>query len=159
VQFTIRSVMIAILGVAGLLGLARVRPELLPVVIFVAIPVVALTERLVHVPPHRPGWRVWIAAAIGGFAILGAGWFWARAAMWYFQRQGAPDAVAYEYWAGTIPAYATGIALIIYVLTLACICWRQPRRRLLWLVFPYAAVLAFACFFLFLALGLEAFFD
>ena len=77
VQFTIRSLMIAVFALAGLLGLARVRPDLIPVATLVGIPTVALTERLTHVPRHPPTWRLWIAAGILGLVIIGGGWLWA----------------------------------------------------------------------------------
>jgi hypothetical protein len=164
VQFTIRSLMIGVLAVAGLLGLARVRPDLLPVVMLVGIPIVALVERLAHVPPHRPAWRVWIWAAVVGFVILGGGWLWARSATWYFQRQegfiaigGAHRSEYYQLWGSAIPCYVTGVGLVVCLPALILACVRRRRRGLLWLILPYAAWLAVAWLILFADLNFEAF--
>src|ERR1700722_8785418 len=86
-RFTIRSQMIAVAVIAGLLALLTAWTEFLPVLIVVGIPLAGSAGLLARVPPHRPRWRFLILTLMLGWIILGCGWLWARSAIWVFQRQ------------------------------------------------------------------------
>jgi hypothetical protein len=162
-QFTIRGLMIAILAVAGLLGLMR-RPDLLPLAFVVGSPVTGLASLLARVPRDRPAWRVWIYATILGLMILGAGWLWARESIWYLQGlvsfnvvRGLTGGEDYRFRGFTIPSTVTAICLMVYGLILVVACVRRPHRGLLRVVVGYAAVLAAAWLVLFGELAAEIF--
>jgi hypothetical protein len=163
-RFTIGNLMIAVALVAGLLALFTAWIELLPVAILVGIPLVSLSGLLARVPPHRPGWRFGILLVILGLVILGGGWFWARAALWIFQRQersfnldGAAHANYYGFWGLDVPMLVTAVGLVVDVLVLVIVCARRRRAGLVLLVVGYAFALAFTWLSLFALLALEAF--
>jgi hypothetical protein len=121
VRLTIRTLMIGVLAVGGLLALLREWPDLLPVFVLVVIPLAGLIGLRTQVPPQRPPWRFGISAALFGLIILGAGWFWARCVIWYFQTQVGFEAIGaasrgedYQFWGSTIPSRVTGICLMVY---------------------------------------------
>ncbi len=75
-RFSIRSLMIAVAVIAGLLALLTAWTEFLPVLIVVGIPMVGSAGLLACVPPHRPRWRFLILTQMLGWIILGCGWLW-----------------------------------------------------------------------------------
>jgi hypothetical protein len=164
VRFTIRTLMIAVLAVGGLLASLTVWADLLPLFILVVIPLTGLGGLIAQVPPQRPAWRLGISVAMLGLIILGGGWLWARSLIWYWQwEQGlvAIGAVSreanYHFWGLTIPSRVTAICLMVVVLRLAVGCAPRRRRSLLFLVAAYALALAGAWVLLFADLELEAF--
>ena len=84
-RFTIRSLMIAVAVIAGLLALLTAWTEFLPVLIVVGIPMASSAGLLARVPPHRPRWRFLILTLMLGWIILGCGWLWARSAIWVLE--------------------------------------------------------------------------
>ena len=149
VQFTIRSVMIAVAVIAGLLAMLRLWREFLPILIVVGIPLTGLYKLLAKVPRNRPEWRTWITAAILGYVVLAAGWLWVRAAISFFQPEqgsiaidGSIGGADYEFWGLTPRARLTGICLAVYASGMAIVCAPRRRRKLLPLVMGYALALA-----------------
>ncbi len=161
-RFTIRSLMIAVAAIAGLLSVLTTWREFLPVLILVGLPVVGLTGLLARVPPQRPVWRLWILTVMLGFMILGGGWLWARLAIGIFRwKTGSPldRSGYYAGWGLMIPSFVTGIGLIVHVLVLAIACVDRRRFGLLLLVVGYALAQAISWFLLFALLGFEAYSD
>ncbi len=163
-RFTIRSLMIAVAAIAGLLAVFTRWAEILPVLIVVGIPLAGLIGLLGGVPPQRPTWRLAILAVMLGWIILGCGWLWARSAIWIFQRQagsvlpaGGAGAGYYEFWGLEIPMMVTGIGLVVDVLVLAIACVRRGLFGLVLLVVGDAFALALGWFLLFILLEFEAF--
>jgi hypothetical protein len=152
--------------VAGSLALLRIGLAMLPVVLAVLIPLIALSVLLQYVPGKRPSWRRGINAGRLGWLILGAGWLWARLIVSFFQKQeglvdisNARRADFYEFWGLTVPSVATGVCLIVYVIILAVSCISRRRPTLLWLVGGYAVLLLISWFIVFVELVIEAFLD
>jgi hypothetical protein len=163
-RFKIRSLMIAVGAVGGLLALLRDWSALVPVFVLVVMPLAGLTGLRNQVPAQRPSWRFGVSAVMLGLIILGAGWFWARSVVWYFQWKEGFEAIGgairgeqYQFWGETIPSCVTGICLLAYILFLAVACTPRRRRVLLPVVVAYALALAGAYVLLFAFLGLEAF--
>jgi hypothetical protein len=152
-RFTIRSLMIAVAVIAGLLSVLTTWTEFLPVLILVGIPLVGLTGLLVRVPPQRPVWRLWIFTVMLGFVILGGGWLWARLAIGIFRwKTGSPRLEGsgyYAKWGWGIPCMVTGICLIVHILVLAIACVDRRRFGLFLLVVGYALAMALSWFLLF----------
>ena len=164
VRFTIRTLMIAVLAVGGLLALLTVWVDLLPLLILVVIPLIGLSGLLARVPSQRPAWRFGISAVMLGLIILGGGWLWARSVIWYLQREqgfvaiGTASRLAdYHFWGLTIPSSVTAVCLTVDVLVLAVACVPRRRRSMILLVMAYALALAGAWVLLFADLELEAF--
>jgi hypothetical protein len=188
-RFTIRSLMIAVAVIAGLLAVLTAWTEFLPVLIVVGIPMAGSAGLLARVPPHRPRWRFLFLTLMLGWIILGCGWLWSRSAIWVFQQQegsvslkGAARAADYAFWGLGFPMMASGLGLVVIVLVLAIDCARQGlfspalpggsmadyKRRIraffdlfgvVLLVMGYAFALAFGWFLLFVMLELLAFHD
>jgi hypothetical protein len=188
-RFTIRSLMIAVAVIAGLLALLTAWSEFLPVLIVVGIPMASSAGLLARVPPHRPRWRFLILTMMLGWIILGCGWLWARSAIWVFQQQEgtvnlqrAARAAEYAFWGLGFPRMTTGLGLVVIVLVLAIDCARQGlfspavrgrsmadyKRRIraffgsfgvMLLVMGYAFALAFGWFLLFVMLSVGSFPD
>ena len=164
VRFTIRSLMIAVAAVAGLLAVFTTWSEFLPVLILVGIPLAGLSGLLAQVPPRRSSWRFGILAVMLGLVILGGGWLWARSAIWFFQWQagsvaldGASRGAHYRFWGLTIPMKMTAICLVWDVFGLSVVCAHRRRFGILVLVVGYALALVFAYVILFAWLDFEAF--
>jgi hypothetical protein len=163
VKFTIRTLMIAVAALSGLLALLRDWLGLLPLYV-VVIPLAGLNGLRAQVPPQRPSWRFGILVVMLGFTILGVGWLWARSVIWYFQRQEGFDAIGsvsragyYQLWGLTVPSGVTAVCLMVHVLYLAVVCVPRRRRSLLPLVAAFALALAGAYVVHFADLEFEAF--
>jgi hypothetical protein len=156
--------MIAVLIVACSLALLKKWPECLLVVVLLGIPLAGLSGLLGKVPPRRTSWRFGISAVMLGLIILGAGWFWGRSVLWFFERQEGLTAVPgtsrsrhAELLGVTIPAIVTAFGLILNLLALADTCVTRRRFGLLLLVAIYALMLTIAWCILFGVLNAEAF--
>jgi hypothetical protein len=162
IQFTIRSLMIAVALVAGLLATLLLCPDLLLLLIVVGIPLTGLSGLLARIPAHRPEWRRWIAAVMFGMIVLAVGWIWARGVIASFQRADGTyrlgDSADIEFWGLIVPAAVTGISLIVYVLGLGITCALRGRLQLMLPIVGYGLSLAAAWLCLFAALRIEFFY-
>ena len=156
IQFTIRSLMIAVLIVACSLALLKKWPECLLVVVLLGIPLAGLSKLLGKVPPRRTSWRFGISAVMLGLIILGAGWFCGRLVLWFFQRQegsrvlqGLSRTPDYRFLGVALPAVVTAFGLILNLVVLADTCITRRRFDLLLLVGVYALMLTIAWCILF----------
>ncbi len=163
IQFTIRSLMIAVLIVACTLAMLKKWPESLLVVVLLGIPLGGLSKLLGKIPPRRTSWRFGISAVMLGLIILGAGWFAGRSALWFFQRNEGSTVLEeisrrpdYRFLGVALPAMVTAFGLILNFLALAEICVTRRRFGLLLLVVIYALLLTIAWCILFGVLGAEA---
>jgi hypothetical protein len=164
VRFTIRSLMIGVALVAGLLAVLPFWREALMLALLIGVPLVGLRGLLAQVPRHRPTWRYGIATAMLGFVILGAGWLWAREVTWYFQRHegflalnSAHRAHEHEFWCVDLPSTVTAVFLLLTVAALGAACVIRGRRDYLWIVLGYALALTEVWFALFAYLEVEGF--
>jgi hypothetical protein len=162
-RFTIRSLMITVAVIAGVLAVLTEWTEFLPVFIVVGIPLVGLTGLLARVPSQRPAWRLWIFTVMLGFMILGGGWLWARFAIGYFQwKTGSPtlqESAYHQAWGLMIPSIVTATGLIVHGLVLVIACVDRRRTGLLMLVVGYAFAMAMSWFLLFGLLNMWGFVD
>jgi hypothetical protein len=155
--------MIAVAIVAGLLAVFTAWIQLLPLVIFVGIPLAVLSGLVARVPPQQLSRRFWIQVVIVGWLILGIGWLWARAMLWFFQRQVGSQRLGsaflagyYEFWGLKVPMMVTGICLVMNVLVLTIACASRRRAGLALLVAGNAYALAFVWSLLFISLHFES---
>ena len=131
-QFSIRSLMIAVVVVACTLALLKKGPESLLVVLLLGTPLAVLSVVLARVPKRCSGQRFGISALMLGLIFLGAGWFSARSAIWVFQREAGTVALnstihasSYRFFGVAMPAGATAFGLILNLIALADIL-RKP---------------------------------
>ena len=73
IQFTIKSLMIAVLIVACSLALFQKGPECVLVIVLLGIPLAGSSKLMGKVPPRRTSWRFGISAVMLGLIILGGG--------------------------------------------------------------------------------------
>jgi hypothetical protein len=149
-QFTIRSLMIAVLIVACALGLLRRWPEGLLVIVLLGVPLFALSILFGKVPRRRSARRFGMSVAMLSLIVLGTGWFSARSLIWFFQwRYGSVAHYGMLGWLNypalfvVIPAGVSAIGLILNIVVLADICASRRRFGLLLLVAAFALALAF----------------
>jgi hypothetical protein len=151
IQFSIRSLMIAVLVVACALALLKQGLECLVALILLGIPLSVLNILLGKVPRRNSAGRFGISAGMLGLIILGLGWFWARVAISYFQRQagtvaleGTSLARTYNLLGLKLPAGVTAFGLFLNFLVLVDFCTTRRRFKMLLLVMGYGFVLAIA---------------
>ena len=146
-QFTIRSLMIAVLIVACALGLLRGSPEGLAVLVLLGLPLLGLSILFGKTPRRRSARRFGMAVVMLSLIMLGTGWLAARSLIAFFRWQ--EGSVAREGMWGrgesaplcvAIPAGVTALGLFLNIIVLAEVC--VSRRRIGFL--PLVAVLAMA---------------
>ncbi len=146
VQFTIQSLMIAVLIVACALGLLKKWPEGLAVLVFLGLPLYGLSILFGKIPKRRSAWRFGMSVVMLSLIMLGTGWLSARSAIWLFQWQhgSGPAARGYPEVCLVIPAILSAFGLFLNVVVLADLCVSRRRFGLLLLVAVFALMVAFA---------------
>jgi hypothetical protein len=163
-QFTIRSLMIAVAGVAVVLAMWRVWLVLLVVLSVIAGPLWVVVFVLARVPWREISWRSVIVNVMAGSFILAAGWLWARAALSSFRRsegvgslRTSSRAAQHEYWGLSVPMSATGIGLAVFLSRIIVARALQRRAELVLVAIGYAWAMAFAWISLYVWLRIETF--
>lgn len=163
-QFTIRSLMIAVAGVAVVLAMWRVWLVLLVVLSVIAGPLWVVVFVLARVPWREISWRSVIVNVMAGSFILAAGWLWARSAISSFRRSEgvgslgySNKAAEYEYWGLMVPMTVTGICLAVLLSRIIVLCSLRLRSELILVAIGYAWAMAVAWIWLYAWLKSEAF--
>jgi hypothetical protein len=134
IQFTIRSLMIAVLVVACVLAFLKRWPEGLAVLVLLGLPLYGLSVIFGKIPRRRSAWRFGMSVVMLSVIILGTGWFSARVLIWIFEWQHGPSAHyrmwvegGYRPWCLAIPAGLTACSLFLNIVVLTDLC--ISRRR------------------------------
>jgi hypothetical protein len=134
IQFTIRTLMIAVLVVACGLAFLKRWPEGLVVLVLLGLPLYGLSVIFGKIPRGRSAWRFGMSVVMLSVIILGTGWFSARVLIWIFQWQHGASAVyrvwvagGYPPWCLAIPAGLTACGLLLNIVVLTDLC--IARRR------------------------------
>lgn len=156
VQFTIRSLMIAVLVIACALALLKKWPEVLAVVVLLGLPLYALSVLFGKVPRGRSAWRFALSVAMLSLIVLGTGWFTARSMIWWSHWNYGSNAhygswgwVNYPFACLAIPAGVTALGLFLNIVVLADLCVSRRRFGLLLLLALFALALTAGWFGLF----------
>src|SRR5262249_20411766 len=120
VQFTIRTLMIAVVVVACGLAFLKQWPEGLAVLVLLALPLYGLSRLLGKIPERFSAWRLGMCVAMLSVIMLGVGWSSARGLMSMAEWQGGHTAI-YRAWVSggawplhvAIPAGLTAIGLLL----------------------------------------------
>jgi hypothetical protein len=149
VQFTIRSLMIAVLVVACALALLKQWPEVLVVLVLLGLPLYGLSVLFGKTPRQRSARRFGMAVVMLSLIVLGTGWFSARSLIWFYRWKYGTIAhysqwgwVTYPYVLLAIPAGLAAFGLLLNIIVLADVCVSRRRFGLLLLVAAFAVVLA-----------------
>jgi hypothetical protein len=165
VQFTIRSLMIAVLVVACALALLKKWPEVLAVLVLLGLPLYGLSVLFRKIPRQRSARRFGMSVVMLSLIMLGTGWLSARSLIWFVQWQYG-SSTRYGMFGGAgnyaplclaIPAGLTAFGLFLNIVVLADICVSLRKFGLLPLVAAFAFVLAVSWIALFGWLNLERF--
>ena len=147
VQFTIRTLMIAVVVVACALALLKRWPEGLVVLVLLGVPLYGLSVQFGKIPRERSAWRFGTCVMMLSVIMLGAGWFTARLLIWVIRWHG--DIVTlyrtWPYGEGPlfwIPAGLTAIGLFLNIIVLVDLCCSRRQFVLLPLVAMFAIALA-----------------
>jgi hypothetical protein len=149
VQFTIRTLMIAVCVMACALAFLKRWPEGLAVLLLLGLPLYGLSVLFGKIPQRRSAWRFSMCVAMLSVIMLGMGWFSARVLIWMIQWQGVP-VFPYRPWTYhaapplylAIPAGLTAIGLFINLAVLTDLCCSRRQFALLPLVVTFAITLA-----------------
>jgi hypothetical protein len=148
-QFTIRSLMIAVLAVACGLALLKQWPEVLAVLVLLGLPLFGLSVLFGKTPRRRSARRFGLSVVMLCLITLGSGWFLARSSIWLYHWKFGSSShysrwgwVNYPYSLLAIPAGLTAFVLFLNMIVLADICLSRRRFGLLLLVAAFALALS-----------------
>jgi hypothetical protein len=163
VQFTIRSLMIAVLVVACALALLKQWPEVLVVLVLLGLPLYGLSVLFGKTSRQRSARRFGMAVVMLSLIMLGAGWFSARMLIWLYRWQSGSTG-HYGMWGYdypplclAVPAVLTACGLFLNIVVLADICVSRRKFGLILLVAAFAFALAVGWMVLFGSLNSERF--
>jgi hypothetical protein len=163
-QFTIRSLMIAVMIVAFALGLLKRWPEGLLVTVLLGGPLFVLSVLFGKVPRRRSARRFGMSVAMLSLILLGTGWLTARLLIWFFQwKYGSVAHYGTWGWVNfpalclAVPAVMTAVGLFLNMVVLADMCVSRRRFGLLLVVAAFALALAAGWIGLFGLLASESF--
>jgi hypothetical protein len=148
VQFTIRTLMIAVCVVGCALGLVKRWPEGLAVLVLLGLPLYGLSVLFGKIPRGRSAWRFGMSVVMLSVIMLGVGWFSARVLISAYRMHYVPN-MNQGMWGESsyslclaIPAAVTAFGLLLNIVVLTELCVSRRRFGILLLVPALAVALA-----------------